>query len=126
MKLATQTFVSAAALAASTMSGLSAMAHADPDRHMPNMQAGYYPGGGMGAQISLAYCDGVPYPDGPSWHAIQYGAPMIGHPYGIVPPGLQCVVGGGAVPSNVHIVVVISYSSPQRFILMVRRPTDTH
>jgi hypothetical protein len=28
---------------------------------MPNMQAGYCPGGGMESQISLAYCDGVPY-----------------------------------------------------------------
>jgi hypothetical protein len=46
---------------------------------MPNMQAGYCPGGGMGSQISLAYCDGVPYRDGSYWHAIQYGAPMIGH-----------------------------------------------
>jgi hypothetical protein len=75
-------------------------AHADPppDPHMPNMQAGYCPGGGMGSQISLAYCDGVPYPDGSYWHAIQYGAPMIGHPYGLLSPGLQCVVGGGAVP----------------------------
>ena len=59
MKLATQTFVFAAALAASTMPGLGAVAHADPDPHMPNMQAGYCPGGGMGSQISLAYCDGV-------------------------------------------------------------------
>jgi len=75
-------------------------AYADPapDPHMPNMQVGYCPGGGMGSQISLAYCDGVPYPDGSYWHAIQYGAPMIGHPYGLLSPGLQCVVGGGAVP----------------------------
>jgi hypothetical protein len=73
-------------------------AHADPYPHMPNMQNGYCPGGGMGSQISMAYCDGVPYPDGSYWHAIQYGAPMIGHPYGLLSPGLQCVVGGGAVP----------------------------
>jgi len=98
MKLATQTFVFAAALAASAVPGVGAVAQADPDPHMPNMQAGYCPGGGMGSQISLAYCDGVPYPDGSYWHAIQYGAPMIGHPFGLVSPGLQCVVGGGAVP----------------------------
>ena len=78
----------------------AAAAHADPasDPHMPNMQTGYFPGGGMGSQISLAYCDGVPYPDGSYWHTIQYGAPMIGHPYGLLSPGLQCVVGGGAIP----------------------------
>jgi len=55
-------------------------------------------GGGAGSQISMAYCDGVPYPDGSYWHAIQYGAPMIGHPYGLLSPGLQCVVPGGPVP----------------------------
>ncbi|WP_246182777.1 hypothetical protein [Mycolicibacterium grossiae] len=58
----------------------AAPAAADPDPHMPDMQSGYCPGGGMGSQISLAYCDGVPYPDGTFWHAIQYGAPMIGRP----------------------------------------------
>jgi hypothetical protein len=43
----------------------SATAYADPvpDPHMPNMQAGYCPGGGMGSQLSLAYWDGVRYPD---------------------------------------------------------------
>jgi hypothetical protein len=78
--------------------GVDSLTHADPDPHMPNMQAGYCPGGGMGSQISMAYCDGVPHPDGTYWHAIQYGAPMIGHPYGLLSPGLQCVVGGGAIP----------------------------
>jgi hypothetical protein len=75
-----------------------ASAEPAPDPHMPNMQSGYCPGGGMGSQISLAYCDGVQYPDGSFWHSIQYGAPMIGHPYGLLSPGLQCVVGGGPVP----------------------------
>jgi hypothetical protein len=73
------------------------LAHADPDPHMPNMQAGYCPGGGTGSQIYLAYRDGVPYPNGSYWHAIQYGVPVIGHPDGALSPGLQCVVGGGAV-----------------------------
>lgn len=74
---------------------------ADPvaDPHMPNMQAGYCPGGGVGSQISLAYCDGMPFPDGSYWHTIQYGAPMIGHPYGLLSPGLQCVVGWRSDPS---------------------------
>ena len=91
----------AAALGAATVAVLAAApVHAEPapDPHMPNMQTGYCPGGGMGSQISLAYCDGVPYPDGSFWHTIQYGAPMIGHPYGLLSPGLQCVVGGGPVP----------------------------
>jgi hypothetical protein len=85
---------------AMTVLVVAAPAYADPapDPHMPNMQAGFCPGGGMGSQISMAYCDGVPYPDGSFWHTIQYGAPMIGHPYGLLSPGLQCVVGGGPVP----------------------------
>jgi hypothetical protein len=93
--------VAAAALATSTMLAVApSAAHADPDPHVPNMQAGYCAGGGMGSQISLAYCDGVPYPDGSYWHTIQYGAPMIGHPYGLLSPGMQCVVhpDGGPVP----------------------------
>jgi hypothetical protein len=88
-----------AAMTAITAMMFAAPAHADPDPHIPNMGAGYCPGGGMGTQIYLAYCDGIPYPDGSYWHAIQYGVPVIGHPYGIVSPGLQCVVGGGAVPA---------------------------
>lgn len=78
--------------------GRAAPAYADPDPRMPNMAAGYCPGGGMGSQIYAAYCDGVPYPDGSYWHTIQYGLPMIGHPNGLLSPGMQCVVGGGAVP----------------------------
>jgi hypothetical protein len=89
-----------AAVAASAALFVSGVASADPDPHIPNMQAGYCPGGGMGSQISLAYCDGVPYPDDSYWYAIQYGAPMIGHPYGLLSPGMQCVVNpdGGPVP----------------------------
>jgi hypothetical protein len=98
MKLATQTFVFAAALAASTMPVLGAVVHADPDPHIPNMAAGYCPDGGIGSQVYLAYCDGVPYRDGSYWHTIQYGVPMIGHPNGLLSPGMQCVVGAGAVP----------------------------
>ena len=90
----------------------AAPAQADPapDPHMPNMQAGYCPGGGMGSQVWAAYCDGVPYPDGTFWHAIQYGVPVIGHPTGCCRPGCSAwsVAGrsppappggcGGAVP----------------------------
>ena len=78
------------------------LAHADPppDPHIPNMQAGYCPGGGIGSQISRAYCDGAPYPDGSYGHTLQYGAPMIGHPYGRLSPRMQCVVNpdGGPLP----------------------------
>jgi len=51
----------AAALLTAAAVFVPAPAYADPapDPHMPNMQAGYCPGGGMGSQISLAYCDGV-------------------------------------------------------------------
>ena len=44
--------------AAAVLSAAPAYADPVPDPHMPNMHAGYCPGGGMGSQISLAYCDG--------------------------------------------------------------------
>lgn len=76
----------------------AAPVHADPDPHVPNMGAAYCPGGGAGSQIYAAYRDGVPVPDGSYWHTIQYGIPVIGHPNGLLSPGMQCVVGGGAIP----------------------------
>ncbi|PQM45709.1 hypothetical protein C1Y40_04153 [Mycobacterium talmoniae] len=76
--------------------GWAGRAGADPDPHVPNMAAGYCPGGGMGTQAWLAYCDGVDYPDGTRWHAVQYGLPIIGRPYGLLSPGLQCVVDDGS------------------------------
>jgi hypothetical protein len=79
-------------------SAAPAVAEPAADPRIPDMQAGYCPGGGMGSPISVAYCDGVPYPDGSYWHIIQYGAPMIGRPYGLLSPGRQCVVGGGPIP----------------------------
>jgi hypothetical protein len=91
----------AACLAVAALTfGAAATAHADqPDPHIPNMAAGYCPGGGMGANYWLAYCDGLPYPDGSYWHGLQYGTPVIGRPYGLLSPGLQCVINtGGPVP----------------------------
>jgi hypothetical protein len=55
--------IAACATAAAVFVAAPAYADPAPDPHMPNMQAGYCPGGGQGSQISLAYCDGVPYPD---------------------------------------------------------------
>lgn len=71
----------------------------DPDPHVPNPQAMYCPGGGAGSMIYAGWCDGVPFPDGSYWHYIQYGMPMIGHPAGLLSPGMQCVVPNGAVPA---------------------------
>ena len=52
-----------------------------PDPHMPNMQAGYCPGGGMEFAGLGGLLRRVPYPDGTFWHAIPYsGVPVIGHP----------------------------------------------
>lgn len=85
------------AVAAGSSTAIAA-AQPAPDPHIPDMQAGNCPGGGMGSPISFAYCDGVPYADGTYWHIIQYGAPMIGRPYGLLSPGKQCVIGGGPIP----------------------------
>ena len=72
--------------------------HADPqpDPHMPNPQAGYCPGGGMGSMIYAGFCGGERYPDGTYWHYIQHGIPMIGHPAGLLSPGMQCVLDNGS------------------------------
>jgi hypothetical protein len=103
MKPAIQTFVFAAALAASAMPGLGAVAHADPDPHMPDPLNGYCPGGGAG-NVFEGYCDGVKYPDGSYWHKLSYGATSF--PWlmpGQTKPtqlGLSCVVDpdGGPIP----------------------------
>jgi hypothetical protein len=78
----------------------AATAYADPVPTLicPICRPVTAPAAVWGSQLSLAYCDGVPYPDAPYWHTIHYGAPMIGHPYWLLSPGLQCVVGGGPVP----------------------------
>ena len=48
--------------------------HADPDPHKPDLGANYCPGGRTADPSSPApTCDGVPYPDGSYWHAIQRG-----------------------------------------------------
>lgn len=72
-----------------------APAAAEPDQHIPDLSAGYCPGGKMGRMGSPTghgYCDGMPYPDGSFWHMIQnnYAGPQT----------MQCVINpsGGAVP----------------------------
>lgn len=89
-----------AAVAASSAVALVAFAPtARADDHIPNMAAGYCPGGGAGSQIWLGYCDGAPYPDGTKWHVIQYGVPVIGHPNGLLAPDMQCVNADGSPAS---------------------------
>lgn len=88
-----------AAVAVVVASAPTAGADPEPDPHMPNPQANYCPGGGMGSMIYAGYCDGVPYPDGSYWHYIQYGMPLVGHPAGLLSPGMQCVILGGPIPA---------------------------
>lgn len=80
----------------------AASAHAapNPDPHIPDIRSDYCPGGGAGIVSWIAYCDGIPYPDGTYWHYIQYGAPIVGRPAGALSPGMQCVINlGGPVPA---------------------------
>jgi hypothetical protein len=81
---------------AATCLTLATPAHGDPDSHMPDPQNNYCPGGGAGSMIYMGWCDGVPYPDGSYWHHIQYGIPLVGHPTGLLSPGMQCVVNNGS------------------------------
>jgi len=94
-----KTTLAAAAATTFTSMALAVPAVADPDPHMPDPQTMYCPGGGAGSMIYAGWCDGVPYPDGSYWHYIQYGIPMIGHPAGLLSPGMQCVIPNGAVPA---------------------------
>jgi hypothetical protein len=85
-----------AAISAALILAPVAPAYADVDPQIPNPGAGYCPGGGQGSMIILGYCDGVKYPDGSYWHYIQYGVPLIGHPGGLLSPGMQCVIDNGS------------------------------
>jgi len=82
---------------------------------MPNPQANYCPGGGAGSMIYAGWCDGVPYQDGTFWHYIQYGLPLVGHPAGLLSPGMQCVVNNGApVRPQHHRAVAVEQSHPPK------------
>lgn len=87
-------------VAATAILAFASPVSAEPDPHMPDPQSNYCPGGGMGSMIYAGYCDGVPYPDGTFWHYIQYGIPLVGHPAGLLSPGMACVINnGGPVPA---------------------------
>lgn len=78
-----------------TVAAAPTTAHADPDRHIPDLSAGYCPGGKQGRYHSPTghgYCDGMHYPDGSYWHMIQLN--YAG------PPSMQCVINpdGGYAP----------------------------
>lgn len=84
--------------------GASVASADDPDPHIPNMQSGYCPGGGMGLPwygmgAQLAYCDGVLYPDGSYWHIFLYAPGSTYSFYTPIPPA-QCVINpdNGPVP----------------------------
>lgn len=62
-------------------------AQADPDRHVPDLSAGYCPGGKQGRYHSptgYGYCDGMHFPDGSYWHMVQLDSPGQ--------PTKQCVI----------------------------------
>ena len=92
-----QLLVAVGIAAAAAVSAAPAYADPSPDPHMPNMQAGYCREAVWVADLSgLLRRRAIP-----RWLLLAhhpYGAPMIGHPYGLLSPGLQCVVGGGAIP----------------------------
>jgi hypothetical protein len=66
----TMKYVMTMALIATAMLA-APIGHADPDPHKPDFGANFCPGGG--GPSPEPYCDGVPYPDGSYWHAIQRG-----------------------------------------------------
>lgn len=71
------------------------LAQAEPDRHIPDLSAGYCPGGKGGRYHSPTghgWCDGIHYPDGSFWRMIQLNYPG--------PPSMQCVINpaGGPAP----------------------------
>ena len=74
--------------------GCAAPAVAQPDPHMPDLLAGYCPGGKLGIPYTSGYCDGVPYPDGSYWHMVRVTVPFSGTDIFV-----NCVVNARPVPA---------------------------
>ncbi|MGB6208802.1 MAG: hypothetical protein WBF82_17815 [Mycobacterium sp.] len=72
----------------------------DPDPHIPDITANYWPGG-MKWLVATTYCDGMPYADGSYWHIVRT-EPVATGDDSLSPKisPMKCVVtpGGGVVP----------------------------
>jgi hypothetical protein len=77
MNNAARTLIAAGALA--VFSNVLAVAHADPDPHMPNGKA-LWCQGGLGNDAMIPYCDGEHFPDGSFWHQTAASPFGIGGP----------------------------------------------
>lgn len=74
-----------------------AVAHADPDPHIPDPTFTYCPGGKSQPFFGNATCDGTPYPDGSYWRVtlLQIGDTPFYMPNNIS-ISRQCVINNGS------------------------------